>query len=97
MTTLQNILRSIVLTGVFSFILPSAVIGVLALGLYSLSIAPAMGDISQAGLQQMTYVLLIFGNGSAVAGLILINCVCSLVGILFDVFSFYRQQKLGNS
>lgn len=97
MSTLHSLLRSIVISGIFSFILPCAAIGTIALGLYILSIPPGLATLSQSGLQQLGYILRIFGNGDVTTGLILIGCVCSLVGILFDMFAFYRQQKLGNN
>lgn len=97
MSTLHSLLRSVVISGIFSFVLPCTVIGILASGLYFVGIYPSFAQWSQGGLQALAYILCTFGNGDLVTGLMLIGCVCSLVGILFDVFAFYRQQKLGNN
>lgn len=97
MSTLPDLLRSVIIAGIFSFLLPWFAVGALALGFYSVGLSPLTATFSQAGLQALAYILRTFGNGTVVTGLVLIGCVCSLVGVLFDVFTFYRQQKLGNN
>jgi hypothetical protein len=97
MSTLPSFLRSILITGIFSFITPSLfIIGVLVC-LSVFSYVPLFSPISQAGLEQITHFLSVFGSGSSLNGLLVIGLVCSLVGILFDTYTFYRHQNLRNN
>ncbi|MBD1869285.1 hypothetical protein H6F93_15875 [Leptolyngbya sp. FACHB-671] len=97
MSTLPSFLRSILITGIFSFMTPTLfIIGVL-LCLSMVGYVPLFSSISQAGLEQITQFLSVFGSGSSVNGLLVIGLVCSLVGILFDTFTFYRHQNLRNN
>jgi type III secretory pathway component EscU len=97
MSTLPSFLRSILITGIFSFITPSLfIIGVLVC-LSVLGYVPWFSPISQVGLEQITHFLSVFGSGSSLNGLLVIGLVCSLVGILFDTYTFYRHQNLRNN
>lgn len=96
MSTLPSLLRSVALTGFFSFMLPCLLIGLLSLCLALLSFFPGLAVLSEAGLQQVSYFLEIFGNGNTIVGILLIGLVCSLVGVLFDISTFYRHQKFSN-
>lgn len=48
------------------------------------------------GIEQILQFLQVFGSGSAMRGLLIICTVCSLVGVLFDTYTFYRYQKLNS-
>ncbi|NJL37811.1 MAG: hypothetical protein HC840_02410 [Leptolyngbyaceae cyanobacterium RM2_2_4] len=97
MSTLPSFLRSILITGIFSFIAPTLfVVGILVC-LSGLGYVPLFSPISRTGLEQITHFLSVFGSGSSVNGLLVIGLVCSLVGILFDTYTFYRHQNLRNN
>jgi hypothetical protein len=97
MSTLPNFLRSILITGIFSFITPTLfTIGVL-LCLSLLSHVSPLSLVSQSGIEQVIHFLAVFGSGSSLNGLLVIGLVCSLVGILFDTYTFYRHQNLRNN
>lgn len=97
MSTLPSFLRSILITGIFSFITPTLfIIGVMVC-LSVLGYVLPFSPIRQAGLEQITHFLSVFGSGSSLNGLLVIGVVCSLVGILFDTYTFYRHQNLRNN
>jgi len=94
MSLLPNLLRSLFITSVFSFVTPTILIGVLWLALSIISLIPNVESLSQVGLIQLIHILEVFGSGDLVMGLAVIGLVCSLVGVLFDTYTFYRYQKL---
>ncbi|NET32249.1 MAG: hypothetical protein F6K19_09620 [Cyanothece sp. SIO1E1] len=89
-----SFLRSLLLTAFFSFTAPIALLGVSMMGLFLLGYLPALQVFSQISLEQITYFLIIFGNGSSLQGLFVMSSTFSLVSILFDAFTFYRYQNL---
>jgi hypothetical protein len=91
---LIHLLRSLLITGILSFIAPSLFIGVIWAVLILLSYIPLAESVGQVGVGQLLNFLTIFGNGSSIRGLLTIGLVCSLVGVLFDTYTFYRYQKL---
>lgn len=94
MSTLPNLLRSLLLTSIFSFIVPVFLVGSVLAFLVGLGYIPFLEAVSQVGVVQISHFLAVFGNGSALQGLIVIGLVCSLVGVLFDTYTFYRYQNL---
>jgi hypothetical protein len=97
MSILPNLLRSLLLTGIFSFVTPSLFIGGLWGGISLIGAVPGFAIVGQVGRSQLSHFLSVFGNGSVLQGLLVIGLVCSLVGIMFDTFTFYRQQNLRDS
>jgi len=93
MSILPNLLRSLILTAIFSFLLPIVFIGTIFVVLILLSYIPKLDNIGSAGVEQVTHFLTIFGSGNAVQGALTIAMVASLVGVLFDMSTFYRYQS----
>lgn len=94
MSPLSTLLKSLLITSVFSFLTPVllfvGVLGTLAL----LAYVPLLNGLSQFSLSQLMRFLSVFGSGSAIAGVMVIAIVCCLVGVLFDTYTFYRYDKL---
>jgi hypothetical protein len=96
MINVPHLLRSLILTAIFSFIAPVVLIGVLLTIARGWAYLPQQESLSQSAVAQIAYFLSIFGSGSEVRGVVLIGTVCSLVGVLFDAYALYRYQNLGN-
>jgi hypothetical protein len=94
MATLPNLLRSLLITSIFSFLAPVFLVASLLLLLLLLGWIPFLEALSQLGIHAIAQFLTVFGNGDTVKGLCMIGLVCSSVGVLFDTYTFYRYQKL---
>lgn len=93
MSTLPNLLRSLLLTSVFSFLTPVLFLGLLLVGSVVVSYVPHLATFGDSSLEQITHFLQVFGSGNVWRGLTVIGLVGSLVGILFDTYIFYRFQS----
>jgi hypothetical protein len=93
MSTLPNLLRSLLVTSIFSFLTPVLFLGLLLVGALIVSYLPHLNAFGSGSLEQLIHFLKIFGSGSAWRGLTVIGLVGSLVGILFDTYIFYRFQN----
>jgi len=86
------LLKSLLLSLLFSFTIPLALIGVLLLifsGLEHVSTLRAfIGDFNDG----LKIFLTIFGNGSLVLGMVIIGLACSLVGGLLELFNIFQQR-----
>lgn len=96
MSILPNLLRSLILTGLFSFLTPVAFIGIILATLLAIGYIPHLEIVGKAGVSQVFYFLTIFGSGSVLRGVLTIATTASLVGILFDAYTFYRHQNFRN-
>ncbi len=96
MSILPNLLRSLLITSVFSFAAPIILIGTTLVGVSLLGYIPVLEAIAQSASEQIIQVLATFGSDRAWEGLVVIGLVCSLVGVLFDTYTFYRHQNLRN-
>lgn len=96
MSILPNLLRSLLLTSIFSFLAPVLLIGTILASLALLGYVPGLEVFGKAGVDQVAQFLKVFGSTSALRGLVTIGIACSVVGILFDTYTFYRYQKLRN-
>lgn len=94
MSLLMILLRSLLLTSVLSFLAPSLVFGIILLGLSLSAHISGLAIFSHAAEMQVKDFLATFGSGQPVDGLLVISCTCSIVGILFDSYAFYRDQIL---
>jgi hypothetical protein len=94
MSILPNLLRSILITSIFSFTAPILFIGGIWGSLVIIGVLPGLAIVREVGVEQVAQFLAEFGNGSSAQGLLVIGLVCSLVGVLFDTFTFYRHQNL---
>ncbi|MBF1999537.1 MAG: hypothetical protein IGS50_02305 [Synechococcales cyanobacterium C42_A2020_086] len=94
MSTLPNLLRSLLLTCIFSFLAPVFLVGLLLASFVLIRYLPPLEAIGTGGVEQLSHFLQIFGSGSTLQGLTVIGLVCSVVGVLFDTYTFYRLQNL---
>lgn len=85
-------LRSLLLTGTFSFAAPVLLIGLVVGGSLLLEQIPGLEPIGKLSLESILKFLTIFGNGRPVEGTLVIGLASSIVGSLFDVFAVYRNQ-----
>jgi len=91
---LPNFLRSLLLTSVFSFVAPIVLVGGAWISLSLIGYIPGLEGKSIA--EQILQFLATFGSGNSFRGLVVIGLTCSLVGVLFDTYAFYRYQSLRN-
>lgn len=96
MSLLPNLLRSLLLSAIFGFLTPVCVIGVIWASFALASAIPGLDDLGKTGVNQLTAFLATFGGHSVLKGILTIGFVCSLVGMLFDSYTFYRYQKLNS-
>lgn len=96
MSIFPNFLRSLVVTILLSFVAPIVVIIVLLAALSAIGYVPGLEAVGQTGTTQLLQFLSVFGSGCPFQGIIIIGFTCSLVGALFDTYSFYRYQNLSN-
>jgi len=96
MSIFPNFLRSLVLTILLSFVAPIVLITVFLASLSAIGYVPGLESIGQTGTTQLLQFLAVFGSGCPLQGVIVIGFTCSLVGALFDTYSFYRYQNLSN-
>jgi hypothetical protein len=94
MSILPSLLRSLLLTGIFSFLTPALFIGVILATLFVVGLIPRLEVVGTVGIEQVFLFLSIFGSGSALWGVVIISTTGSLVGMLFDAYTFYRYQNL---
>jgi len=96
MSILPNFLRSVLLTIVLSFAAPMLLFGG---GLVSLSLIGHISGLAasaQSIAERILQFLATFGSGNPFRGLVVIGITCSLVGALFDTYTFYRDRGLRN-
>lgn len=93
MSILPNLLRSLLLTSIFSFLAPVLLIGIILASLALLGYVPGLEVFGKAGVEQVAHFLKVFGSTSALRGVVTIGIACSVVGILFDAYTFYRYQN----
>ncbi len=91
MTILTNLLRSLLLTIIFSFITPVILIGTSWMSFALISSVPSLQGFGQYGTAQMWQFLATFGSGHPWQGCLVIAITCSLVGAMFDTYVFYQN------
>jgi hypothetical protein len=94
MSTLSSLLRSLLIASILSFALPVLLIGAVLILFSTAGLIPYFDPICQVAVKQVLQFLSAFGSGSPLQGMVVIGLVCSLVGALFDSYTFYRQQNL---
>ncbi|MDZ8055168.1 MAG: hypothetical protein RMX68_026335 [Aulosira sp. ZfuVER01] len=94
MTVFTNFLRSLLLTTIFSFVVPMFLVGGFLLLLSLIGHIPGLQGITEAIATQIIHFLATFGSGTPLRGLVVISVTCSFVGALFDVYAYYRCQIL---
>lgn len=90
-------LRSLLITAIVTFVLPLMLLGVMQVILLFLRILfPELPAFQQA-VDYLRSFLVIFGNGNPWRGGLLVGVISSLVGMLFDTYTFYRYQGINHS
>lgn len=84
MSILSYLLLSLLLTSIFSFVVPIFLIGVGWSGLGLMSFFPNMEAIGSSGVNLIEHFLSTFGSGSPLQGCLAIGIACSFVGVLFE-------------
>ncbi len=96
MSILPSYLLSLLLTIIFSFITPILLIGGALVSVFLIGHIPGLHAISQAITEHILQFLATFGSHNPWRGIVVIGLTCSLVGALFDTYTFYRYQHLRN-
>lgn len=94
MNSFPHFLRSLLLTSLLSFAVPTLT---LASGLaLALAIAhfPGLTNLGESTVKRLLQFLSTFGSGHPLQGVVIIGLTCSLVGVLFDAYALYRYQNL---
>ncbi len=89
MNLITSFFRSLLLTVVFTFVAPMAVIGALLATLSLIGYIPGL-QFTTAIANPILQFLAIFGSGNSLHGLVVIASTCSFVGVLFDTYVHYR-------
>lgn len=97
MNTLLVFFCSLFFTGLVAFATPLLVVGLLIMALRVLELVPVITTVSQTTINQVQTVLATFGSGEPLEGLIVIGFTCSVVGVLFDTYTFYRGRIFNSS
>ncbi len=86
-----NLLKSLLLSLLFSFASPIVLIGGVLAVFSATSHLPKLGDLAIRGNKGILSFLAIFGNGYPILGLLTIGLTCSLVGGLLELFNIFQQ------
>lgn len=84
---------SLILTLVICFVLPAVSLGV-ALGALTLGAWSPLSAVSAVGKDYLVDFLITFGAGDVVQGVVIICLTISIVGGLFEMFTFYKYLYL---
>ncbi|WP_240041583.1 hypothetical protein [Okeania hirsuta] len=93
MNILPNLLRSLLLTSIFSFVTPILLIGVSWTSFALISHFPSLRTIGQFGVAQIWHFLATFGDGHPWQGCLVIAVTFSLVGAMFDTYVFCQNPR----
>ncbi|MHC5830669.1 MAG: hypothetical protein ACYT04_85675, partial [Nostoc sp.] len=55
---------------------------------------PGLQELTEAIAIQIRHFLATFGSGTPLRGLFVISLTCTFVGVLFDMYVYYRCQIL---
>lgn len=87
----KSFFRSLIVASLVSFLVPLLLIGSLVGLLALVAYIPGMTILSDAITTQIVQFLAAFGNGDALSGVVVISLAFTLVGALFDTYSFYYR------
>ena len=93
MNILTDLLRSLLLASIFSFITPMMLIGASWMSFALISHLPSLQTIGQSGIAQIWDFLATFGSGHPWQGCLVIAITCSLVGAMFDTYVFCQNSR----
>ncbi|MBT9313697.1 hypothetical protein [Leptothoe kymatousa] len=84
-----QLFSSLALTLVICFMLPAIVVGV-AFGALTLGAWSPLSAISELGRSHLADFLITFGAGNLGHGIVVICLTISIVGGMFEMFTFYK-------
>jgi len=87
MNLLPNFFRSLLLTILLCFVVPTLLVTFLLASVSLIGYVPGLETIGQTAATLVLRFLAVFGNGRPVQGVIVIGFTCSLVGALFDTYA----------
>ena len=87
-----SLLLSLFLTATISFALPVTLILLLLGFSFLVGVVPSFLFLGDSINNAVIEFLMVFGNGKPLVGMITIGLTSTIVGILFDIFNFYRYQ-----
>ncbi|MGE5658973.1 MAG: hypothetical protein ACM37W_20450 [Actinomycetota bacterium] len=90
-----NFLRSVLLTSLFSFVVPTLLIGGGWTSFCLISYLPFLKGIGQSGADLIWQFLATFGSGHPLQGFLVIGITFSLVGALFDAYAYHQTPRGG--
>ncbi len=93
MNILPNFLLSLLLTSIFSFVIPIMFIGVSWTSCALISHLPSLQRIGQSGIAQIRHLLATFGDGHPWQGCLVIAVTCSVVGAIFDTYVLCQNPR----
>ncbi|MBE9187345.1 hypothetical protein IQ270_22490 [Microcoleus sp. LEGE 07076] len=95
MSIFPNFLRSVLLTGLLSFVAPLLLIGAGLTGCSLIGLVPALQGIGHSGEHLILQFLATFGSGCPLQGFLVIGLTFGLVGALFDTYAAYQHSRWG--
>jgi len=87
-----NLVRSLLLAGLFSTLVPVLFIAGLQGGLSLIGHVPGLDSLSAGLMHQFVGFLRVFGSGNPTQGVLIIGATCGLVGLLFDTYILFYHQ-----
>ena len=87
---LGRYLQSLAMTAVVAGVLPVVIVGLILVGLGLAQTCVLGGTLNDLWTHHLIGVLAILGSGDPRQGLITMGATSSLVGMLFDTYTFYH-------
>ena len=94
MNSFPHFLRSLLLTSLLSFAVPTLTLAVGFVIAEAIAHLPGLTNLGKSAVKQLLQFLSTFGSGHPLQGAIVIGLTCSLVGVLFDAYALSRYQNL---
>jgi hypothetical protein len=94
MNSFPHFLRSLLLTSLLSFAVPTLTLGLGLVIAEAVAQIPGLTHLGESVVHQLLQFLSTFGSGRPFQGTVVIGLTCSLVGVLFDAYALYRYQNL---
>lgn len=93
MSIFPNFIRSLLLTGLLSFIAPLLLI-IAGLTSFSLiGLVPSLQGLGHSGEDLILQFLATFGSGCPLQGFLVIGLTFGLVGALFDTYASFQHSR----
>ncbi len=93
MSIFPNFLRSLLLTGLLSFIAPLLLIGAGLTSFLLIGMVPTLEGLGHSGEDLILQFLATFGSGCPLQGFLVIGLTFGLVGALFDTYASFQHSR----